>query len=199
MTDMIANAGWNVKLVGFLGGDKLSVESEPHLPPGELAAWGPLDEFLIVNARRPVDFYVPGQDEKPRDLPGCTGWEKESYDKDGSFCFTFDAEMRRWRRADLSEAEKQTGLRWACKALKVPGQPRICFLASEKSASNGVSSTKIRELMALTPDCDLHAKLKDQVLCPDLLVQFLEKYRGKRMWDENDDVPVELYSDETPS
>jgi hypothetical protein len=88
MTDGIATAGWDVKLVGFLGGDKLSVESEPHLPPGELGAWGPLDEFLIANARRPVDFYVPGEDSRPRDLPGCTSWVREGRDVEGkSFCF----------------------------------------------------------------------------------------------------------------
>jgi hypothetical protein len=75
-TDLISEAGFHVRLVGFLGGDKLSVESPPHLPPGDLTAWGPLDEFLIINARRPVDFYVPGEDEAPRDLPGCTAWEQ---------------------------------------------------------------------------------------------------------------------------
>lgn len=51
-TDLVAENGWDVKLVGFSGGDKLSKESEPHLPPGDLVAWGPLDEFLIINARR---------------------------------------------------------------------------------------------------------------------------------------------------
>jgi hypothetical protein len=82
-TDLISEAGFNVKLVGFLGGDKLSVESPPHLPPGDLTAWGPLDEFLIINARRPVDFYVPGEDENPRNLPGCTRWEQKETGDDG--------------------------------------------------------------------------------------------------------------------
>jgi len=77
LTDSINGDGWRVKLVGFLGGDKLSAESPPHLPPGELTAWGPVDEFLIINARRPVDFYTPRADTKPRDLPGCTAWERE--------------------------------------------------------------------------------------------------------------------------
>ena len=83
MTDRIKDAGWDVKLVGFLGGDKLSVYSKPHEPPGELMAWGPLDEFLIVNARRPVDFYVPGEDGKPREVPGCTAWMRGEGGEDG--------------------------------------------------------------------------------------------------------------------
>ncbi|RAL61449.1 hypothetical protein DID88_009378 [Monilinia fructigena] len=52
-TDLISKAGFDVKLVGLLGGDKLTVESEPHLHPGNLGEWGPVDEFLlIINARR---------------------------------------------------------------------------------------------------------------------------------------------------
>jgi hypothetical protein len=85
LTDFINGDGWRVKLVGFLGGDKLSAESPPHLPPGELTAWGPVDEFLIINARRPVDFYTPGVDKKPRDLPGCTAWEREEEGGDGKY------------------------------------------------------------------------------------------------------------------
>jgi hypothetical protein len=61
MTHMMAEDGWSVKLVDFLGGDKLSIHSSPNEKPGELTAWGSLDEFLIINARRPVD------------LPGCSG------------------------------------------------------------------------------------------------------------------------------
>jgi hypothetical protein len=55
-TDLISEAGFDIKLVGFLGGDKLSIGGPPHLPPGDLGAWGPVDEFLIINTRRPVDF-----------------------------------------------------------------------------------------------------------------------------------------------
>jgi len=83
VTDMIRDDGWDVHLVGFLGGDKLSVESPPHLPPGNLGAWGPVDEFLIVNARRPVDFYTPGEDCVPKDLPGCTAWERGEAEAEG--------------------------------------------------------------------------------------------------------------------
>ena len=64
---------------------KLSITSAPHGRPGELGMWGPLDEFLILNARRPVDFYTPvplpslGSVSKhsPENLPGCTNWREE--------------------------------------------------------------------------------------------------------------------------
>jgi len=78
---MIRADGWAVNLVGVLGGDKLSVQSRPSEKPWELGVWGPLDEFLILNARRPVDFYIPGEG-KPRNLLGCTAWERgESGDR----------------------------------------------------------------------------------------------------------------------
>jgi hypothetical protein len=85
LADFVKGDGWSVNLVGFLGGDKLSAESPPHLPPGELTVWGPVDEFLIINARRPVDFYAPGVDKKPRDLPGCTAWERGEGWGDGKY------------------------------------------------------------------------------------------------------------------
>ncbi|KAB8288478.1 hypothetical protein EYC80_010143 [Monilinia laxa] len=84
-TDLISEAGFDVKLVGLLGGDKLTVESEPHLHPGTLGEWSPVDEFLIINARRPVDFFDPENEEIPRDLPGCTKWLRDS-DKFNAFC-----------------------------------------------------------------------------------------------------------------
>ncbi|KAL5327515.1 hypothetical protein ACEPPN_005214 [Leptodophora sp. 'Broadleaf-Isolate-01'] len=107
MTDGIARCGCGcaggVKLVGFLGGDKLSKESMPHERPGELVEWGPVDEFLIMNARRPVDFYTPApapvlgqgrdrveaavkaevEDERePDDIPGCIRWGRGPIDTD---------------------------------------------------------------------------------------------------------------------
>jgi len=85
---MIRADGWRVNLVGFLGGDKLSVQSRPDEKPGELGVWGPVDEFLILNARRLVDFYSYGEG-KPRDLSGCTAWERgESGDKSESSLFS---------------------------------------------------------------------------------------------------------------
>ncbi|KAE9369150.1 hypothetical protein N431DRAFT_510652 [Stipitochalara longipes BDJ] len=158
MTDMMREDGWDVNLVGFLGGDKLSVESEPHEKPGELGAWGPVDEFLIVNVRRPVDFYVPGEDCVPKDLPGCTGWERGE--------------------GDVNDGKSR--VEWVCRALTVPGQPRIRFRASESSASNGVSSTKIRKIMCEAADEELYGELKDHVLGCDLLVEWLLEYWGKR-------------------
>jgi len=91
LTDSISSDGWDIKLVGFLGGDKLSIASAPHERPGELGMWGPLDEFLILNARRPVDFYTPVplpslssvSKHSPENLPGCTGWERGASDDDG--------------------------------------------------------------------------------------------------------------------
>jgi hypothetical protein len=91
LTDSISSSGFDIKLVGFLGGDKLSIHCAPHEKPGELGMWGPLDEFLILNARRPVDFYTPvplpspGSISKhsPGNLPGCTKWERGVSDDDG--------------------------------------------------------------------------------------------------------------------
>ncbi|KAH8761712.1 hypothetical protein BGZ57DRAFT_1007784 [Hyaloscypha finlandica] len=157
LTDSINGDGWRVKLVGFLGGDKLSAESPPHLPPGELTAWGPVDEFLIINARRPVDFYTPRADTKPRDLPGCTAWEREE-----------------------GGGETELGIPWVCRALTVPGEPLIRFRASQRSASNGVSSTDVRRIMCGVPDERLYEHLKEHVLGCGLLVDCLEKYRGKK-------------------
>jgi hypothetical protein len=50
VTDMISDTRWKVRLVGFLRGDKLSKDSRPDESPGELMAWGPQDEFLIIDA-----------------------------------------------------------------------------------------------------------------------------------------------------
>ncbi|KAF8861279.1 hypothetical protein BDZ45DRAFT_775359 [Acephala macrosclerotiorum] len=160
MTDLIAEAGWDVKLVGFLGGDKLSKGNAPHLPPGELGAWGLVDEFLIVNARRPVDFYDPGKDERPHDLPGCTAWKRVA---------PLDDEVR--------EAERSIGKLWVCKGLTVPGEPWIQFRASERSASDGISSTRIRRSMTETPDGGLQEQLKGKVLSIELLMGWLKRYR----------------------
>jgi hypothetical protein len=167
-TDLISEAGFDVKLVGFLGGDKLSIGSPPHLPPGNLTAWGPVDEFLIMNARRPVDFYDAGQDTKgngPHNLPGCTEWERDVPGDDL-----------------VAEQERSVGVvLWLCKALTVPGEPYIQFRASQNSASNGISSTRIRRIMSEAPDEDLHERLKDQVLSVELLVEWLQKSREQEI------------------
>jgi hypothetical protein len=166
MTDLISEAGYDIKLFGFLGGDKLSIESPPHLPPGDLGAWGPVDEFLIMNARRPVDFYDAGQDTKnkrPHNLPGCTEW-------------------KRHKASDTlaAEQERGVGVLWVCKALTVPGEPYIQFRASQSSASNGISSTRIRRIMSEAPNEELYERLKDQVLSAKLLVDWLQGYRKQK-------------------
>jgi hypothetical protein len=56
----------------------------------------------------------------------------------------------------------------------------IRFRASERSASNGVSSTDIRRIMCEVPDERLYEDLKEHVLGCGLLVEWLEKYRGKK-------------------
>jgi hypothetical protein len=172
MTDLISEAGFDVKLVGFLGGDKLSIRSPPHLPPGDLTIWGPVDEFLIMNARRPVDFYDAGQDTKdrsPHNLPGCTEWER--YVSDNSLA---------------AEQEQNVGVLWLCKALTVPREPHIQFRASQSSASNGISSTNIRRIMSETPVEDLYDRLKDQVLSVELLVEWLQRSRAHELAKQKD-------------
>ncbi|KAN0101492.1 hypothetical protein V8E51_012002 [Hyaloscypha variabilis] len=163
LTDMIRADGWAVNLVGFLGGDKLSVQSRPSEKPWELGVWGPLDEFLILNARRPVDFYIPGEG-KPRNLLGCTAWE----------------------RGESGDREKEVGVEWICTALTVPGNPKIRFRASESSASNGVSSTKIRKIMCEAADEELYDELKDHVIGCDMLVEWLLEQRGRRRENEGE-------------
>jgi hypothetical protein len=169
-TDLISEAGFEIKLVGFLGGDKLSIGSPPHLPPGDLGAWGPVDEFLIMNARRPVDFYDAEQDTKnkrPHNLPGCTGWERHEANYDLA-----------------AEQERSFGVLWICKALTIPGQPYIQFRASQGSASNGISSTRIRRIMCEASDEELYERLKDQVLSAELLVEWLQRYREQKRGEE---------------
>jgi hypothetical protein len=170
-TDLISEAGFDIKLVGFLGGDKLSIGSPPHLPPGELGAWGPVDEFLIMNARRPVDFYDAGQEsstkgKSPRNLPGCTEWERYVPSSDDV--------------AAEQERSVEVGLLRVCKALTVPGQPYIQFRASQSSASNGISSTHIRRIMSEDPNEKLYELLKDHVLSAELLVEWLQRSRENK-------------------
>ncbi|KAG9232586.1 hypothetical protein BJ875DRAFT_514216 [Amylocarpus encephaloides] len=167
MTDLIKESELDVKLVGFLGGDKLSMMSEPHLPSVFLTEWGPVDEFMIVNARRPVDFYSTGRDSdsrsgRPIDIPGCTKWEREVQ--------AGDLEI-------VTEQERSLGVLWVCKALTVPGQPVIRFRASESSASNGISSTKIRQIMSESPDEELYEMLRDKVFSVELLVEWMLEHR----------------------
>ena len=77
------------------------------------------------------------------------------------------------------DTDQELGIEWVCTALTVPGQPRIKFRASESSASNGVSSTKIRKIMCDASDEERYAKLKDHVLGCELLVRWLLEHRGR--------------------
>lgn len=161
MTDLIAKDGFDVKLVGFLGGEKLPIESPPHLAPGDFAPWGPVDEFVITNARRPVDFYVPAQNAGQRDLHGYT-------------------KLGRGAGCELAAAqEKSLGVLWLCRALSVTGEPMIQFRASMSSTSITTSSTRIRKIMAEARDEDLYEGLKDQVLGVGLLVDYPMSIRVK--------------------
>ncbi|KAK6608071.1 hypothetical protein H4I96_04306 [Botrytis cinerea] len=169
-TDLISEAGYAVKLVGLLGGDKLTVETAPHLHPGNLQEWGPVDEFLIINARRPVDFFDPKTENVPRDLPGCTKW-KRGMDK----CDDKEENI-----------DNEAGFLWTCQALIVPGKPIIQFRASQNSASNGVSSTKIRQIMTEALDQELMEGLKDKVISVELLVEWLIIQRNKNRESSND-------------
>ncbi|KAJ8067559.1 hypothetical protein OCU04_004899 [Sclerotinia nivalis] len=162
-TDLISEAGFDVKLVGLLGGDKLTVESAPHLHPGNLQEWGPVDEFLIINARRPVDFFNPKKEKVPRNLPGCTAWEK---------CTEADKET-------AEQLNGSAGVLWTSQAWTVPGKPIIQFRASQSSASNGVSSTKIRQIMTEAQDEELMEELKDKVISVEVLVEWLLLQRNR--------------------
>ena len=208
VTDLITSSPQSISipatLSGFLGGDKLSIHSSPHEKPGELIEWGPVDEFFIMNARRPVDFYTPSpslspsvspsvspssthlepppsQDlataqshsqpqsqsrfhievreyanvSRPSNLPGCTEWKRGPID------------FKNMRR------EERIGRLWSCRALTVPGKPVIHFRASDTSASNGISSTKIRKIMCEVEDSRLLEELSDKVVCPEMLVEWL--------------------------
>ncbi|KAF5876862.1 uncharacterized protein Bfra_001217 [Botrytis fragariae] len=162
-TNLVSEAGYAVKLVGLLGGDKLTVESAPHVHPGCLQEWGPVDEFLIINARRPVDFFDPKKETIPRDLPGCTKWKRgtEKWDE------------KEWSIGDGA------GVLWTCQALTVPEKPIIQFRASQHSASNGVSSTKIRQIMTEALDEKLMDGLKDKAISAEFLVNWLILQRNQ--------------------
>ncbi|TGO16635.1 hypothetical protein BTUL_0026g00460 [Botrytis tulipae] len=169
-TDLVSEAGYAIKLVGLLGGDKLTVESAPHVHPGNLQEWGPVDEFLIINARRPVDFFDPKTDKAPIDLPGCTKWKRGT------------------EKGDEEEGtiDNEVGVLWKCQALTVPGKPTIQFRASQHSASNGVSSTKIRQIMTEALDEKLMDGLKDKVISAEFLVEWLilQRNQSRKVSDE---------------
>ncbi|KAF7898089.1 hypothetical protein EAF00_004535 [Botryotinia globosa] len=169
-TDLVSEAGYAVKLVGLLGGDKLTVESAPHLHPGNLQEWGPVDEFLIINARRPVDFFDPKMDKIPRDLPGCTKW-KRGTEKD---------------EEEEGNIDDEVGVLWTCHAMTIPAKPTIQFRASQHSASNGVSSTKIRQIMTEALDDKLMEGLKDKVISAKFLVEWLilQRNQSRKVSDE---------------
>ncbi|PMD19239.1 hypothetical protein NA56DRAFT_545391, partial [Hyaloscypha hepaticicola] len=172
LTDLMVKDGWDVKLVGFLGGDKLSRDSKPDEKPGELGIWGPVDEFLILNARRPVDFYTPSTPSTPsnplapENLPGCTKWERGR--GTGDNFWGVEAE-----RGAEREAEREVGVEWVCRALSVEGEPIIRFQANGESMSDGVSSTAIRKIMCEAPNEILHEELAPHVLGVDMVVEWL--------------------------
>jgi len=115
-TDLWSKSGYDAKLVVFLGGDKLSITSPPHLPHVKLTAWGPVDELLIMNARRPVDFSHPGANDNPHSLPGCIQWKRDISDE------------------SLTESQERiVGVLWICRALTVPREPYIHFRACSSS------------------------------------------------------------------
>ena len=78
--------------------------------------------------------------------------------------------------------EEEVGVEWLCNALTLPNEPRIRFRASERSASNGVSSTAIRKIMCEAPDEMLYEELAPHVLGVDMLVEWLKRYRGEVKW-----------------
>ncbi|KAH7379897.1 hypothetical protein BKA64DRAFT_765472 [Cadophora sp. MPI-SDFR-AT-0126] len=186
-TDLITAHHIPATLTGFLGGDKLSVNSSPHQKPGELIEWGPLDEFLIMNARRPVDFYCTWESEaakkksqnpeyqhveqididfppvnRPDNLPGCTTWERGPIERESIV------------------RESRIGQLWSCRALTVPGEPVIRFRASDGSKSDGISSTGVRRIMCEVEDGELLGRLRGLVLCPEALVEWLVKERERK-------------------
>ncbi|TEY75051.1 hypothetical protein BOTCAL_0066g00280 [Botryotinia calthae] len=146
-TDLISEAGYNVKL-----------------------EWGSVDEFLIINARRPVDFFDPKTETIPRDLPGCTKWERGT-----EKCDDKEENIDDW-----------AGTLWTCQALTVLGKPIIQFRASQNSASNGVSSTKIRQIMTEALDQELMERLKDKVISVEFLVEWLILQRNKERESSDD-------------
>jgi hypothetical protein len=81
--------------------------------------------------------------------------------------------------------EEEVGVEWLCNALTLPNKPIIRFRASEKSASNGVSSTAIRKIMCEAPDEMLYEELAPHVLGVDMLVEWLKRYRGEVRWAQN--------------
>ncbi|KAI9647887.1 hypothetical protein NHQ30_004275 [Ciborinia camelliae] len=163
-TDLISEAGFDVKLVGVLGGDKITIKIAPQYPPGNLSAWGLVDEFLTMNARRPVDFFDPEKEEVPRKLPDCTEWEKCTEEGDKM----------------AERLNKDAGVLWECRAFKASGSQIIKFRASQSSASNGVSSTKIRQIMTEAPDEELMEGLKDKVISVESLVEWLQLQRKQK-------------------
>lgn len=61
--------------------------------------------------------------------------------------------------------------------MTVPGKPVIRFRASESIASNEISSTKIRRVMNEAKDEELLDELREMVLSPELLAEWLKKER----------------------
>lgn len=190
---------YKVKLVGFSGSDKLSKHTPPHEKPAELGEWrpdGPVDEFWIGNMRRPVDFYnssPPSLDPVLGKEKGCgegeggrkMGGEGEGNEDAGTHAAHQEPSNPKpkpnphpipgctpWFLSYHSSSGKPppTGTLYTCRALTVTRQPLIRFRASTSSASNGVSSTKIRRIMSEVPDGELLESFRDLVVSPEVLV-----------------------------
>jgi hypothetical protein len=81
--------------------------------------------------------------------------------------------------------EEEVGVEWLCNVLTLPNELIIRFRASERSASNGVSSTAIRKIMCEAHDEMLYEELTPHVLGVDMLVEWLKRYRGEVKWAQN--------------
>ena len=73
------------------------------------------------------------------------------------------------RQLIVGVLESGVEVEWVCKALTVPGEPLIRFLASESSASNGISSTKTRRIMCEAANEKLYEELKGYVFAASCL------------------------------
>lgn len=85
----------------------------------------------------------------------------------------------------VEEVKHTLGVLWSCRALTVPREPLIRFRASESSACNGVSSTRIRRIMCEARAEDLYGELEEHVLSCEFLVQWLQDYRESKATEAN--------------
>lgn len=142
-----------------------------------------------------MDFYTPGLDEVPADLPGCTSWERGEDSDEGACLSQVELleqpeswQLTRKGPGTVGDKSQMLGVLWTCKALTVPGEPLIRFYASQSSGSNDVSSTRIRRIMCDTSDEDLYWELKEHVLGCELLVEWLQALRERNTKGANQDI-----------